>query len=362
MTQPKKRTTFFTLLAVFAALVVAAPASAQPAAAAKRAEADRVLAEIQAIDAELSLVVDAYNAAQTRLEQIRADQAENARHLAIAKGNLKRSQQALQERLVALYESSDASVVEILLGASSLSDLLARAETVDRVSEQDTRIIREVRAFTDEVKRRERALAAARAEQEDLVAARAARKAEIEAQIAERQRLLSSIRSEIAELEAAERERQERLAAEARDRISSSAPAESSGDGGDDDFAAPIGSPPPSQYGGVVGIAMRYLGIPYQWGGASPSGFDCSGLVYWSYGQLGIKLPHSSYALYDLGRPVERSQMKVGDLVFFSGIGHMGIYIGRGRMVHAPHSGARVEVVRLEGSYFGRLAGVRRIA
>jgi cell wall-associated NlpC family hydrolase len=114
----------------------------------------------------------------------------------------------------------------------------------------------------------------------------------------------------------------------------------------------------------AAAIALKAVGVPYRWGGASPAGgFDCSGLVYWAYGRLGIKLPHSSYALHDLGRPVARSKMKAGDLLFFSGLGHVGIYIGRGRMVHAPHSGSRVEVVRLgQSSYGGRLAGVRRMA
>jgi cell wall-associated NlpC family hydrolase len=92
------------------------------------------------------------------------------------------------------------------------------------------------------------------------------------------------------------------------------------------------------------------------------AGFDCSGLVHWAYGRLGIELPHSSYALHELGRPVAPSKMKAGDLLFFSGLGHVGIYIGRGRMVHAPHSGSRVEVVRLrQSSYGGRLVGVRRV-
>jgi cell wall-associated NlpC family hydrolase len=110
-------------------------------------------------------------------------------------------------------------------------------------------------------------------------------------------------------------------------------------------------------------IALEAVGVPYRWGGASPAGgFDCSGLVYWSYGRLGVEVPHSSYALYDLGRPVARSSMKEGDLLFFSGLGHVGIYIGRGRMVHAPHSGRLVEVVSLRrSSYGGRLVGVRRV-
>jgi cell wall-associated NlpC family hydrolase len=113
----------------------------------------------------------------------------------------------------------------------------------------------------------------------------------------------------------------------------------------------------------AAAIALRAVGVPYRWGGASPAGgFDCSGLVYWAYGRLGIELPHSSYALHEMGRSVARSKMKPGDLLFFSGLGHVGIYIGHGRMVHAPHSGSRVQVVDLRhSSYGGRLVGIRRI-
>lgn len=110
-------------------------------------------------------------------------------------------------------------------------------------------------------------------------------------------------------------------------------------------------------------IALRAVGVPYRWGGASPAGgFDCSGLVYWAYGKLGVELPHSSYALYDLGRHVKSSRLKAGDLLFFYGLGHVGLYIGRGRMVHAPSSGRLVEIVKLRGSHYGgRLVGARRI-
>jgi len=113
----------------------------------------------------------------------------------------------------------------------------------------------------------------------------------------------------------------------------------------------------------AAALAVREVGVPYRWGGTSPAtGFDCSGLVYWAYGRLGVDVPHSSYALYATGRRVAPSRMKPGDVLVFSGLGHVGIYIGRGRMVHAPHSGTRVQVVSLRGSSYGRrVVGVRRI-
>jgi cell wall-associated NlpC family hydrolase len=110
-------------------------------------------------------------------------------------------------------------------------------------------------------------------------------------------------------------------------------------------------------------LALRMVGTPYRWGGESPSGFDCSGLVRWAYGRVGIDVPHSSYALYGIGRTVPRARLETGDILFFSGLGHVGLYLGGGRMVHAPYSGKRVEIVNLAASSYGRrLVGARRVA
>jgi cell wall-associated NlpC family hydrolase len=109
-------------------------------------------------------------------------------------------------------------------------------------------------------------------------------------------------------------------------------------------------------------VALKAVGVPYQWGGSSPAaGFDCSGLVYWAYGRLGVELPRTSYALYDRGRRVARSRLKAGDLLFFFGVGHVGLYLGHGRMVHAPRAGRTVEVVSLRSYYGDQLIGARRV-
>ena len=114
----------------------------------------------------------------------------------------------------------------------------------------------------------------------------------------------------------------------------------------------------------AVKVALEAVGTPYRWGGESPStGFDCSGLVRWAYGRVGVDLPHNSYALYGEGRRVPEPSMESGDILFFEGLGHVGLYLGRGRMVHAPQTGRDVEVVRLAATNYGaRLIGARRVA
>jgi cell wall-associated NlpC family hydrolase len=107
---------------------------------------------------------------------------------------------------------------------------------------------------------------------------------------------------------------------------------------------------------------MRYLGVPYRWGGASPSGFDCSGLVMYAFAQVGVSLPHNAAMQYGYGSPVSRSQLAPGDVVFFNGLGHNGIYIGGGQFVHAPHTGDVVKVSSLSDSWYARTyVGARRM-
>jgi len=112
----------------------------------------------------------------------------------------------------------------------------------------------------------------------------------------------------------------------------------------------------------IVRYAKQFLGVPYVYGGSSPrSGFDCSGLVRYVYRHFGISLAHSSYAQFQTGRRIARDGLKPGDLVFFHGEGHVGIYIGAGRFIHAAHSGTRVAIASLGGWYSGDYDGARRI-
>jgi cell wall-associated NlpC family hydrolase len=121
--------------------------------------------------------------------------------------------------------------------------------------------------------------------------------------------------------------------------------------------------PAPTRAELAVRYALDAVGTPYRWGGESPSsGFDCSGLVRWAYGRVGVDLPHSSYALYGEGHRVREGNMEPGDILFFEGLGHVGLYLGSGRMVHAPQTGRNVEIVRLGSTNYGsRLMGARRI-
>jgi cell wall-associated NlpC family hydrolase len=360
------------LPAASAILLGLGDAAADPSTiAGKQAQARVVLEQIRALDVELEQAVEAWNGANVELGRLDAELRANRRHLTIARTSLKAAQQHISERLVSLYvNGGGGGVIEILLGAESLDDLLSRLDTVERVSAQDAKVLQELKRFKREVQERKTRLQRARERQAQVVAQKAAARREIERRLATRQAMLASIRDEIARLQAEERRRQERLAAQARARLRAQAAAAATevrtlgqddgiaSDGGE--AAAPA---PPSPYSGVVGIAMQYLGVPYRWGGADPAtGFDCSGFIMYVFAKVGVSLPHHAASQFGMGVPVSRDELQPGDLVFFHGLGHAGIYIGGGQMIHAPQTGDVVKISDITSGWYGStFEGARRI-
>lgn len=121
---------------------------------------------------------------------------------------------------------------------------------------------------------------------------------------------------------------------------------------------------------GVAAVALQHaldaIGTPYRWGGESPGGFDCSGLVYWAYGLVGVRLPRVADDQARVGYPVTRAELRPGDAVFFADssgyVHHMGLYVGGNRFVHAPQSGETVRLETITGHYARQYAGARRFS
>ncbi len=115
----------------------------------------------------------------------------------------------------------------------------------------------------------------------------------------------------------------------------------------------------------IVALSTRHVGARYRWGGTSPAGFDCSGFLYYVFGQMGVALPRTTYAMYDAGVPVPQDELQAGDLVFFQtlspGPSHAGIYMGDGRFIHAESGSGRVMITSMDDSYYApRYLGARR--
>ncbi|MDJ0699839.1 MAG: C40 family peptidase [Woeseiaceae bacterium] len=105
----------------------------------------------------------------------------------------------------------------------------------------------------------------------------------------------------------------------------------------------------------AAGVAYQQVGVPYRYGGHSPSGFDCSGLVHYSYSQAGINVPRTTSALWQRSTPVDQNDLRVGDILFFNVAGkmsHVGLYLGKRRFVHAPSSGKTVTIGTLDSPYY----------
>lgn len=332
-----------------------AVATAEPTGdiATKQSEAEAVQSEISSLNMSLEAKVERFNYANSELEQTVASIKENEAKLAEAMANLQVAQDRMEKRIVGIYRNGSVEVLDLLMETSDISEFLSKYDMLAKLSEQDLSDVEQIQQLKAETEAARVKLDSDRANQESLVAELEEEKAYIEAGLEQRKQLLSSIQGDIATLQQIQAEEQARR--EAAFQASIVTAAESYG--ADESTPAP---PPMAAGGDVVSIAMQYLGVPYVWGGTSPSGFDCSGLVQYVYAQVGISLPRVASAQYGAGQDIGYSELAPGDLVFYgSPAYHVAIYIGGGQIIHAPFEGEVVQIAPISGGgsspYFARV-------
>jgi cell wall-associated NlpC family hydrolase len=342
----------FSLLTAF--LVVALPqASAASSISAKRAEARQVENQIMNQEAALEKQIEKYNAVHQHYLQTRHQLQNNRIVLAVARKNLAHAQKLLAQSLTSAYKSSDEDVVSFLLASHSFSELVDHVQVLQRANDANSNLIAQIAQTKKVIAVRTRQLSTETAQLAKDQQAQLAAKQHVEAGLHSLQARKSQISADIQHLIDQQQAREQAAATAA-------AAAASGGSVGGTGGSIPV--PPSSTLGGqAVAIAEQYLGVPYVWGGASPSGFDCSGLVMYVYGRLGVSLPHNAAAQYGMGTPVPRDALEPGDLVFFDGLGHVGIYVGGGSFIHAPHTGTVVQISSLSGWYSSEYVGAKRI-
>ena len=323
-----------------------------------RPSIEQVQQHIDALNEQADRAVEAYAQARISLAAAR-------RRAAISHGRVRREEAALTAVRRAMnsvaanaYRSGGTDALMSLVSTSTPQSFLDRASALDRIArDQAARL-----AATATARHRLAGVEAQAAR--DLVDQKAA-EAAVGRQRATIEATLRSQKSLLANLQAEERARLARLQAEraavAR-RVAAAARATRerqlaarSVDPSSDPSPTFYSGPASGRAGAAVAEAYNKLGSPYEWAAAGPSRFDCSGLTLWAWARGGVSLPHSAQAQYDSLRHVAQSELEPGDLVFFgSPIHHVGIYIGSGQMISAPHTG---DVVKIQDSSRGDFAG-----
>jgi len=335
-----------TLLLAFA---LSTQASASPVAD-KKARLREVQAKLQGVYHEADLAVEKYNQATSQLTTVQQQIKENEHLLKVAEYNLDVANTQLQARAESIYKSRDVDIVDVLFASSSFDDLVTQLNLMERLGNSDVDVVRSIAAYERDIKDRRVKLDADKKAAAKLVTERATQKSEILAVQGRLEQMTAGIKNDIQRI-------QEQQAAAARAAAQAAAQATVGTDnGGGGGGGGTVPDPGGSGNSAVIAIAQRYLGVPYVYGGASPSGFDCSGLTMYCYAQVGVGLSHGATDQQHASTPVPISALQPGDLVFFGNASysyHVGIYVGGGSMIHAPHTGAVVGYGSIGGAWIG---------
>jgi cell wall-associated NlpC family hydrolase len=370
-------------LSVIAGLCLTLPALLPSSAGADalsdaKAQAASISAKLSVLNGQLERLDEQYNVASINLQKADADIKAGEKQLAETKKQLAEDAAQLRSYAISAYMSGDdtpaleavltsegASATErkgyLEAAAGNRQDLIDKLAATQHVA--DTQLT-QLHKSRDAAAKIAAQLSSATQQERAALAQEQALNAQATGRVAE---LLQQQQQAQAAAEASAA-RKAQAAARAATHIDAT-PAETGGStgGSTGTVTPPPAFVPPPGGGATVAVAAAesQIGVPYVWAGASPGvGFDCSGLTMWAWGQGGVSLPHSAQGQYDMSSHISASDLQPGDLVFFGtstgSIGHVGIYVGGGTMVHAPHTGASVTYQSIgywagEGVWYGRV-------
>jgi cell wall-associated NlpC family hydrolase len=311
---------------------------------AMRAEAAAADSTLQDLNAELELKQTDLEAVADALAGTRVEISDTEALLAEAQARLDESQALLESRADAIYRAGASDFLTVLLGTTDFDDFVTRLDLLNRITTADADLITQITGDRDRVSQARSALLNRESEEVALRVEARAREREVEAAVEKQRAFVASLTSQIKKLVKQEEDRLERVAAELARRA---------------EEAAAHPSPRPSDAGSLseshpsaVTVAKKQLGVPYLWGGTTPRGFDCSGLVQYCYAQIGTSIPRTSRVQFTSGQfipPSRTDLLEPGDLVFFGYGGdpgrvhHVGMYVGGGVFIHAPGTGDHVK-------------------
>jgi peptidoglycan DL-endopeptidase CwlO len=300
-------------------------------------EAAQARADVARLDRRAEIAIEKYNVARAELDALNARLARTRIDLQRAQTQLEVARSVLGARMADMYKNGDVSLLDVIIGMHDLTDIETSIDYFRQINRADSATVAGIEDLTLYVGKLEQSLEADRQAALAKEIVLRSQQSDVEDQLAQRKALLADLNGRVKQI----LEQQARLDAAASARLASAAGVDIDSING---TAAQIA---------LVKETMAYLGIPYVWAGATPSGgFDCSGLVLYVYAKFGVDFPHGATMQAHMGTPVPFDQLQPADLVFFgtpSFYHHVGIYIGNGLFIEAPHTGDVVKVSQLAG-------------